>query len=163
MNEIALSTAIEAALVARNLDYSQYMTVKEFPLFEKGPYKGGMIVEQKTVREHPGEVTLVPVGPLTNIAMALRLDPGDGLRQGFEGNRHMKGVRVQQRVGIGDPADMALPEQVVAAPGRGARGQGFAAVVTAVPHHALHPGGQLHRSEERRVGKECRSRWSPYH
>ena len=25
-------------------------------------------------------------------------------------------------------------------------------------------GGQLvHRSEERRVGKECRSRWSPYH
>ena len=26
--------------------------------------------------------------------------------------------------------------------------------------HALYPGG---RSEERRVGKECRSRWSPYH
>ena len=25
-------------------------------------------------------------------------------------------------------------------------------------------GGRLHRrSEERRVGKECRSRWSPYH
>src|SRR5256885_1293278 len=23
--------------------------------------------------------------------------------------------------------------------------------------------GQRHRSEERRVGKECRSRWSPYH
>jgi Predicted rRNA methylase len=23
--------------------------------------------------------------------------------------------------------------------------------------------GELHRSEERRVGKECRSRWSPYH
>ena len=22
---------------------------------------------------------------------------------------------------------------------------------------------KLHRSEERRVGKECRSRWSPYH
>ena len=25
-----------------------------------------------------------------------------------------------------------------------------------------HPGG-IYRSEERRVGKECRSRWSPYH
>src|SRR5256885_8903772 len=25
-----------------------------------------------------------------------------------------------------------------------------------------HPGAEL-RSEERRVGKECRSRWSPYH
>ena len=24
-------------------------------------------------------------------------------------------------------------------------------------------GGGLTRSEERRVGKECRSRWSPYH
>ena len=24
-------------------------------------------------------------------------------------------------------------------------------------------GKTLHRSEERRVGKECRSRWSPYH
>src|SRR2546430_11920347 len=26
--------------------------------------------------------------------------------------------------------------------------------------HILHA---MHRSEERRVGKECRSRWSPYH
>src|SRR5258708_39938297 len=25
------------------------------------------------------------------------------------------------------------------------------------------PVSQLSRSEERRVGKECRSRWSPYH
>ena len=25
------------------------------------------------------------------------------------------------------------------------------------------PVSQFHRSEERRVGKECRSRWSPYH
>src|SRR5260370_23255297 len=25
------------------------------------------------------------------------------------------------------------------------------------------PVALLHRSEERRVGKECRSRWSPYH
>ena len=25
------------------------------------------------------------------------------------------------------------------------------------------PNWQLVRSEERRVGKECRSRWSPYH
>ena len=24
-------------------------------------------------------------------------------------------------------------------------------------------GRKSHRSEERRVGKECRSRWSPYH
>ena len=31
--------------------------------------------------------------------------------------------------------------------------------------HALrrYPNGEERRSEERRVGKECRSRWSPYH
>ena len=27
----------------------------------------------------------------------------------------------------------------------------------------LHYGDMTDRSEERRVGKECRSRWSPYH
>ena len=26
-----------------------------------------------------------------------------------------------------------------------------------------YPSGKRSRSEERRVGKECRSRWSPYH
>ena len=28
---------------------------------------------------------------------------------------------------------------------------------------AVHDGRKHVRSEERRVGKECRSRWSPYH
>ena len=28
---------------------------------------------------------------------------------------------------------------------------------------SMKSGGRYHRSEERRVGKECRSRWSPYH
>src|SRR5258708_17678412 len=32
----------------------------------------------------------------------------------------------------------------------------------AVEHH-VHIAGDQVRSEERRVGKECRSRWSPYH
>ena len=30
-------------------------------------------------------------------------------------------------------------------------------------HGGLHLGQHGARSEERRVGKECRSRWSPYH
>ena len=32
-------------------------------------------------------------------------------------------------------------------------------------YHSYEPitGTDLNRSEERRVGKECRSRWSPYH
>src|SRR2546422_10306523 len=39
-------------------------------------------------------------------------------------------------------------------------------VQLAVEHHAAGGGIAItasHRSEERRVGKECRSRWSPYH
>ncbi len=40
-------------LIARNLSYTQYIEIKNFPLFKLGAYKGGMIKEQKTVREHP--------------------------------------------------------------------------------------------------------------
>ena len=29
--------------------------------------------------------------------------------------------------------------------------------------HTIASGHAYNRSEERRVGKECRSRWSPYH
>jgi len=40
-------------LVARSLTYTEYMKIKGFPLFKLGPYKGGIIVEQQTIREHP--------------------------------------------------------------------------------------------------------------
>jgi len=40
-------------LIARGLGYSDYIKVKKMPLFNKGPYRGGLIVEQNTVREHP--------------------------------------------------------------------------------------------------------------
>ncbi|MFD0963495.1 penicillin-binding protein [Pseudofulvibacter geojedonensis] len=40
-------------LVARNLGYSDYMRVRGFPMFRLGAYKGGLIVEQRTIREHP--------------------------------------------------------------------------------------------------------------
>jgi cell division protein FtsI (penicillin-binding protein 3) len=40
-------------LVARNLSYTDYIRIKSFPLFNKGPYKGGIITEQSTHREHP--------------------------------------------------------------------------------------------------------------
>jgi cell division protein FtsI (penicillin-binding protein 3) len=40
-------------LIARNLSYTDYIKIKGFPLFKLGAYKGGIIVEQKTVREHP--------------------------------------------------------------------------------------------------------------
>src|SRR2546430_8678347 len=36
-------------------------------------------------------------------------------------------------------------------------------VYTGVATHRFHGLSHSDRSEERRVGKECRSRWSPYH
>ncbi|WP_378185513.1 penicillin-binding protein [Aquimarina sp. W85] len=50
-------------LIKRNLGYSQYMRVKQFPLFKFGANRGGIIVEQRTVREHPiGKIAERTVG-----------------------------------------------------------------------------------------------------
>lgn len=49
--------------VAGNLGYSEYIKVKNFPLFELGPYQGGFIAEQSIVREHPlGKIAERTVG-----------------------------------------------------------------------------------------------------
>jgi len=40
-------------LIAKNLGFSDYMRVKAFPIFKLGAFKGGLIVEQRTIREHP--------------------------------------------------------------------------------------------------------------
>ena len=42
-------------------------------------------------------------------------------------------------------------------PGPGAKGVGDTAI------RNYNKWAEIRRSEERRVGKECRSRWSPYH
>lgn len=40
-------------LIAKNLGYTDYLKVKNFPIFRLGVYKGGFITEQRTIREHP--------------------------------------------------------------------------------------------------------------
>ncbi|MBC7524330.1 MAG: transpeptidase family protein [Flavobacterium sp.] len=67
-------------LVAENLTYTQYDNIKKFPLFNQGTYKGGIIIEQKTVREHP-------IGIIAERTIGYdRVDP-DGMlkRVGIEG------------------------------------------------------------------------------
>ena len=50
-------------LIARKLSYTQYFKIKGFPLFNLGAYKGGIIIEQETVREHPiGKIAERTVG-----------------------------------------------------------------------------------------------------
>lgn len=89
------------ALVARNLDYSEYMEVKDLPLFNMGPYKGGLIVEQKTVREHPlGKIAERSIG-------YERFDEnGYPTRVGLEGAfgqylRGVEGKRLKQKIAKG--------------------------------------------------------------
>lgn len=50
-------------LLAKGLSYPELMRLKSFPLFRLGPYKGGLIVKQKIVREHPiGKIAERTVG-----------------------------------------------------------------------------------------------------
>jgi len=50
-------------LITRNLGYSDYIRIKSFPIFKLGAYKGGIIVEQHTIREHPiGEIARRTIG-----------------------------------------------------------------------------------------------------
>ena len=42
-------------------------------------------------------------------------------------------------------------------------GEGVYSGSIEIPSELEYRGKKLKRSEERRVGKECRSRWSPYH
>lgn len=88
-------------LVARNIEYSDYIKVKAFPLFNMGPYKGGLIVEQRTVREHPlGKIAERSVG-------YERFDEnGYATRVGLEGAfgkylRGIEGKRLKQKIAKG--------------------------------------------------------------
>ena len=80
-------------LIARNLGYNQYALIKEFPMFNLGPFKGGIIVEQKTVREHPiGKIAERTVG------YDRKDDEGYYSRAGLEGayGEYLRGVEGRQ-------------------------------------------------------------------
>lgn len=89
------------ALVAANLSYESYKRIKSFPLFSKGPYRGGFVVVQKTVREHPlGEMAARSVGFVSQDAA------GNITRVGLEGafDNYLKGVagkRLKQKIAKG--------------------------------------------------------------
>ncbi len=87
-------------LVARNLGYTDYIKIKKFPLFNLGAYKGGLIIEQTTVREHPlGKIAERLIGSEKSGS------PGEYI-VGFEGafNDYLKGKdgrRLKQKIAKG--------------------------------------------------------------
>ena len=89
------------ALIARNVDYSDYLEIKSFPLFNLGPNKGGFIAEQKTVREHP-------LGKIAERSVGYERfdDNGFATRVGLEGAfgdylRGVEGKRLKQKIAKG--------------------------------------------------------------
>jgi len=87
-------------LVARDLGYSEYIKVKSFPLFNLGPYRGGVIVEQRTVRVHP----IGKIGERT-VGNEIRNKPGVyevGLEGAFDSLlRGKNGKRLKQKIAKG--------------------------------------------------------------
>ncbi|MCF6223897.1 MAG: transpeptidase family protein [Flavobacteriaceae bacterium] len=82
--------------ITRNLSYNQYQELMQFPIFKLGPYRGGFIVEQRTVREHP-------IGKIAERAVGY--DDYRG-RVGIEGSfyeflRGTNGKRLKQKIAKG--------------------------------------------------------------
>lgn len=88
-------------LIASQLGYSDYLRIKKFPLFEKGPYKGGLIVDRKVKREYP-------LGGIAHRSIGYERTDENGFvtRVGLEGaysNYLMgtKGRRLEQKIAKG--------------------------------------------------------------
>lgn len=89
-------------LLARNLEYSQYLRFRDFPLLNLGAFKGGLIVEQTTKRDYP-------LGPIAQRLIGYeRFDEqGNVTRVGIDGAygekylRGENGKRRKQKIGKG--------------------------------------------------------------
>ncbi|TXE07292.1 PASTA domain-containing protein [Seonamhaeicola algicola] len=89
-------------LLVRNVGYTDYTRIRNFPLLSLGAFKGGLIVEQTTKREHPmGGIAQRTIG-------YERVDEkGNVTRPGIDGAfgvKYLRGVdgqRKKQRIGKG--------------------------------------------------------------
>jgi len=89
-------------LLARDIGYSDYLRLRNFPLLKLGAYKGGLIVEQTTKREHPmGGIAQRTIG------YERTDDKGNVTRPGLDGafgEKYLRGVdghRMKQKIGKG--------------------------------------------------------------
>lgn len=89
-------------LLARNLDYSDYLRFRSFPLLNLGAFKGGLIVNQKTKRDYPlGGIAQRSIGyeRIDNQGYTTRV----GIDGAF-GEKYLRGTdgkRLKQSIGKG--------------------------------------------------------------
>ena len=89
-------------LLARNIGYLDYVRLRSFPLLNLGAFKGGLIVEQTTKREHP-------MGGIAQRTIGYERidDQGNVTRPGLDGAfgvKYLRGVdgkRWKQKIGKG--------------------------------------------------------------
>ncbi|MFD2552665.1 penicillin-binding protein [Bizionia sediminis] len=89
-------------LLARDIGYSDYVRMRNFPLLNLGAFKGGLIVEQTTKREHP-------LGGIAQRSIGYeRFDEeGNATRAGIDGafgQKYLRGTdgrRLKQKIGKG--------------------------------------------------------------
>ena len=88
-------------LISRNLSYSQYKLIKELPLFNLSPLRGGLIVESREVRENPmGNICKRTIG------YEKKSPSGQNIRVGLEGAfshflKGQSGQRLKQKIANG--------------------------------------------------------------
>lgn len=89
-------------LLARNINYTDYTRLRNFPLLNLGAYRGGLIVEQTTKREHP-------MGGIAQRSIGYERIDEDGYvtRAGIDGafgEKYLRGTnghRMKQKIGKG--------------------------------------------------------------
>ena len=89
-------------LLARNIGYSDYIRFRNFPMLDLGAFKGGLIVEQTTKREHP-------MGGIAQRTIGYERfdDQGNVTRPGIDGafgEKYLRGTdgkRLKQKIGKG--------------------------------------------------------------
>ena len=99
----ARNTKDQYLLLLRNLSYSEFIRVRNFPLFKLGSVRGGFVYSQKTKREHP-------LGGIAerSIGYERKDDKGYYTRVGIDGAfgkdylRGENGRRLKQRIGKGE-------------------------------------------------------------
>lgn len=89
-------------LLARNIGYSDYIRIRNFPLLNLGAFKGGLIVEQTTKREHPmGGIAQRTIGYERIDEKGNITRPGIDGAYGIQYLRGTDGKRKKQQIGKG--------------------------------------------------------------
>ncbi|MBI1184216.1 PASTA domain-containing protein [bacterium] len=90
-------------LIRNKINHIQLQDIRKFPLFRLGQYKGGLIVEQKSIRQHPYSLLAYRTIGYTNEENKVGLEGGfDPFLAGIKGKRLLQKVSSRDWIPIHD-------------------------------------------------------------